>query len=686
MSILSLLKGREQMRTRKVDVVDDYHGTLVADPYRWLEDADDPEVVEWVQAQGNLTEKFLNEVQTRPAIQQRLTELWDYPRRSLPVKVGDWYYFQKNSGLQNQPVLFRQHGLEGQPVEIIDPNTWSEDGTVALSVFSPEETGKLMAYTVSAHGSDRQEIRILNLETGEHLPERIKYCKFTNMAWRGTKGFFYSRYPQPGTVAPEDENNFNQVYWHELGTDQAQDVLIYERPEAKELGFYPSITADQEYLVLHISHGTDSRNGFYYRPLESQEPFKELLQHGEASYGFLGNEGTKFYFFTDLAAPKGRLICIDITRPARENWVEILPEQADVISGVRLINGHFIIAFMHNAHSKVKLYDLSGRPVKELPLPTLGSVAGISGRQTHSEFFLDFTSFLYPTVSLHYDFATGELEFFTEQKYNFDPEKFQASQVFYPSKDGTSVSMYLVHKKGLELNGDNPVLLYGYGGFNIAITPSFSPSRVWWLEQGGVYAVANLRGGSEYGEDWHQAGMLENKQNVFDDFIAAAEWLIANRYTRSKKLAIEGRSNGGLLVSACMVQRPELFGAVICGVPVTDMLRYHKWTVGRYWVPEYGNAEENAEHFAFLYRYSPVHNVKQASYPPTLVVTAEGDDRVVPGHAFKFTAAVQEAQEGDAPILLRVDTKSGHGHGKPTAKVIEEHADVYSFLLRTFKM
>ncbi len=674
------------MQTRKVDVTENYHGTLVADPYRWLENAEDPEVQEWVRGQGSLTEEFLSEVSTRSAIKGRLQELWDYPRCSLPLKVGDWYYFQENSGLQNQPVLMRRRGLDGKSTVILDPNDWSQDGTVAVSGFSPEKTGEFLAYTVSAHGSDGQEIRILNLKTGEHLPEVLKYCRFTNMAWRKTDGFYYGRYPKPGTVAPEDENNFNQIYWHQLGTEQAQDVLIYERPDQKELSFHPAITADEKYLTLHVFHGTDRRSGFYYRPLDASGPFTQLLQHGEADYSFLGNEGSSFYFFTDLHAPKGRLICIDLEHPERENWREVLGEQEDVILSARLINGQFVIVFMHNAHSLVKLYNLQGQMVQELALPTLGSVQGISGRQNQTEFFMDFTSFLYPTVNLHYHFNTGKLEFFTRPKQNFKAEQFEVQQVFYPSKDGTQVSMYLVHKKGLKLNGENPALLYGYGGFNIPITPSFAPSRLWWLEQGGVYAVANLRGGSEYGEEWHRAGMLENKQNVFDDFIAAAEWLIGNGYTKPSRLAIEGRSNGGLLVAACMVQRPELFGAVICGVPVTDMLRYHKWTVGRYWVPEYGNAETNADHFAFLYRYSPLHNAREAEYPPTLVVTAEGDDRVVPGHAYKFTAAIQAAQRGTAPILLRVDTKSGHGHGKPTSKVIDEHGDVYSFLQRIFNI
>lgn len=671
------------MKTRKEDVVHNYHGTLVADPYRWLENDSDEEVAAWVKAQHEITEEYLENV-PRASLKKRLAELWNYPRYSLPTQVGSYYFFQKNDGLQNQPVLYRQKGLKGKPEMILDPNEWSSEGTVALSSFSVDDAGKYMSYTVSAKGSDRQKIHILNLDTKQHLDEVLEWCRFTNMAWVGQKGFYYNRYPKPGTVAKEDENNFNEVYWHTLDTPQAEDTLIYSRPDAKELSFSPSVTVDEKYLILHVFHGTDSRNRFYYGEIDGGKDFVRLLDEGEARYLFLGNEEKKFFFLTNYKAPKGRVIGVDLNKPQKENWEEIIPEQVDVISLACFINGHFIISYMHKAHSLLRKFNREGKFLKDISLPALGSVEEMSGRQNQTEIFIGFTSFLHPSVGLRYDLKEDKLEPFKETTANFKADDFQTTQVFYPSQDGTKISMYLVHKKGLKLNGKNPVLLYGYGGFNIPITPSFAPSRLLWLEKGGVYAVANLRGGSEYGEEWHQAGMLENKQNVFDDFIAAAEWLIEKKYTNPKRLAIEGRSNGGLLVSASMVQRPQLFGAVICGVPVTDMLRYHKFTVGRFWIPEYGNAEENPKHFEFLYKYSPLHNVKEENYPATLVVTADGDDRVVPGHAYKFLATLQEAQKGREPILLRVDLDAGHGHGKPVSKIIDEHADVYGFLFKIF--
>lgn len=668
------------MQTRKGNTVDNFHGTLVEDPYRWLENRQDPEVDRWIEKQNQLTEGFLGHMDFRGTLKNRLTELWDYPRVSVPTKAGSWYFYQKNSGLQNQPVLYRQEGISGSAEVVLDPNLWSTDGTVALNNFTLDESGRYLAYTVSAQGSDRQTIHIRDLETKQNLPEVIKWCRFTNMAWIKDRGFYYSRYPEPGTVSEEDESNYSQVYWHKLGTPQSEDRLVFQQPESKELSFSPSVTADENYLMIYTFHGTDSRNGFYYQKSGQDNEFIPLFEHGEAKYTFLGNEGAVFYFFTDLYAPRGRIISINVEQPQRENWVEVLPEQKDVISQVRYIHGQFVIALMHNAHSILKIFGKNGNLVQELSLPAMGFIEGLSGRQKQTEVFIGFTSFLYPSVNLHYDLQTKTLNAFGKQELKFDPAAFETSQVFYSSKDGTEVSMYLVHRKGLLLDGNNPTLLYGYGGFNIAVTPSFSASRILWLEQGGVYAVANLRGGNEYGEEWHRDGMLAKKQNVFDDFIAAAEWLIANGYTNPKKLAIEGRSNGGLLVSACLVQRPELFGAVVCVVPVTDMLRFHKFTVGRYWVPEYGNAETNPEHFEFMYRYSPLHNVLPANYPATLVVTADGDDRVVPSHAYKFTATLQAAQTGQAPILIRVDTKSGHGHGKPIAKIIAEHTDIYSFL------
>ncbi|NMB19995.1 MAG: S9 family peptidase [Firmicutes bacterium] len=672
------------MEIRKDNIVDNFHGTLVADPYRWLEGTD-PEVERWVDRQHERLEQFFVESDHRSELKERLTELWDYPRMYTPRKIGPWYFYKKNSGLQNQPVLYRQRGLEGAPEEVLDPNLWSSDGTIALSNYSVADGARYLAYTVSESGSDRQEIRIYDLEKKEDLNEVIKWCRFTNMAWLNDEGFYYRRYPEPGTVAPEDEVNYSQVYWHKLGTSQEADRLVFDLPEEKELGFYPFLTSDQSYLLIHVTCGTEPRNGLYYKKIGAGEPVVRLLEPGEASYEFLGSEGSIFYFFTDFAAPRGRIIAIDVDNPGRENWKEIIAEQDEVISRGRYVDGQFVLSLMHNAHSVLRIYGQDGKLQTEVPLPTMGFIEDMSGRQEQTEFFISFASFLYPAVIFRYDMETGSLTTFGEQELKFDPSKYETSQVFYPSKDGTQVSMYLVHRKGLILDGNNPCLLYGYGGFNIAVTPSFSASRILWLELGGVYAVANLRGGSEYGDTWHRDGMLEKKQNVFDDFIAAAEWLIANNYTRREKLAIEGRSNGGLLVSACMTQRPDLYGAVLCIVPVTDMLRYHKFTVGRYWIPEYGDPED-PDHFEFMYRYSPLHNVKPADYPATLVVTAYGDDRVVPGHAFKFTATLQEAQQGSAPVLLRVDSKSGHGHGKPIAKIIAEHADIYGFLRKVFNI
>lgn len=674
------------MITHREQIVDDYHGFKVVDPYRWLEQYQDSEVQQWVEQQNALTQAFLGQVtkKTIREVQDRLAELWDYPRFYLPAKVGQWYFFRKNDGLQNQPVLYRQHGLSGQPCVVLDPNTWSTDGTVALERYVPNEDGSLVAYTVSESGSDRQVIRIRDLNANQDLPELIKWCRFTSIAWVENRGFFYSRFPEPGTVPPEDENNYNQVYWHQLGTDQADDQLIYEQPEDKELGFSPYVTEDKAYLVLTVYRGTDSRNGTYYRELNSTGDFIHLFDEGEAMYTFLGNNGPTFYFLTDLDAPRRRIIAVNLNQPDRSHWQELIPQQSDVIADACLAGGHFVVSLMHHACSKILLYTKAGEHVKEIALPGLGSVSGISGRASHQEFFFGFTSFTYPSQPFRYDFTNHELTPFGEFKWQFNPNDFVVKQVFYSSKDGTKVPMFVMHKQGLALDGSNPTLLYGYGGFNISVTPSFSPYRILWMELGGVFAVANIRGGSEYGEEWHQAGMLGNKQNVFDDFIAAGEWLIEHKYTSNQRLAIFGGSNGGLLVSACMVQRPDLYGAVVCAVPVTDMLRYHKWTVGRYWVPEYGNAEKNPEDFQYLYQYSPIHNAKPADYPATLITTAESDDRVVPAHAYKLTATLQYAQTGTAPILLRAETKAGHGHGKPTTKIIAEQTDIIVFLLKVF--
>ncbi len=669
-------------------VIDTYHGTKVADPYRWLEDPDSPETQIWVEAENRLTRSYIDAIPAREKIEARLTKIWNYPKFTLPVKEGGRYFFSKNDGLQNQSVLYWQENLISEPKVLIDPNKLSEDGTVSLSSQVFRKDGKLLAYGLSKSGSDQQEIKIRNIDTGLDFDETLKWCKFADIAWTPNgQGFYYNRYPEAGTVPKEDENNFNRVYWHAVGAPQSRDPLIYERPDNKELGFSPIITEDGKYLLLSVWHGTEPKNRIYYRELASNGEFVKLLDEADALYSPIDNDGQIFYFHTDLNAPRGRIIAIDSRHPGRENWKEILPQQEDVISSVSMINNQFVVIFRHDAHNKLKIFKTDGTFLKEIELPTIGSVSSISGKRNDTEMFYSFTSFLYPTTIFRYDFKTGKSEIFRKPDIDFDPSGYETKQVFYPSKDGTRIPMFITHKKGLKLDGSNPVWLYGYGGFNISETPFFSTSKLIWLEAGGVFAVANLRGGDEYGEDWHQAGMLEKKQNVFDDFIAAGEWLIASKYTNPSKLAINGGSNGGLLVAACMLQRPELFGAVICQVPVADMLRYHKFTVGRYWVGEYGNAESSPEQFKFLYAYSPLHNVKKGTaYPPALITSADTDDRVVPAHSKKFAATLQAADAGKNPILIRIETKAGHGGGKPTSKIIEEQSDIYAFLFKTFGM
>lgn len=668
--------------------VDVYHGTQIPDPYRWLEDADSKETQAWVAKQNKLTSDFLAAVPVREKIKTRLRNLLNYPRYSVPYKQGERYFFWKNDGLQNQSVFYIQQTLESKPSVVINPNLLSKDGTIAVSTTAVSEDGTLLAYAISRSGSDRQEVKIRTIDSREDYEETLQWCRFTSIAWKhDNTGFFYNRFPDPNTVSAEDQTNYNRVYWHKLGTPQSQDKLIYERPDNKELGFAPLVTEDGKFLILNVYYGTDPKNRIYYRTIQSPGPFIRLLDDADARYDFVGNVDSVFYFNTDLDAPRGCIIAIDINNSSHSNWRTILSQTDDVIDYVALINNHFVVTYMHDVHHKFKIYDLDGAFVREIPLPALGTVGSLSGRQDGTEMFFSFTSFLFPNTSYRYDFRTERLTVFKKPKIDFDSSGYQTTQVFYRSKDSTRVPMFITHKKGLKLDGNNPTLLYGYGGFNINIRPSFSTSVINWLEMGGVYAVANLRGGSEYGEAWHLAGMLDKKQNVFDDFIAAAEWLIENKYTNSKRIAIRGGSNGGLLVAACMLQRPDLFGAVICQVPVADMLRYHKFTVGRYWIPEYGNAEASGEHFKFLYAYSPLHNVKAGlSYPPIFVTSADTDDRVVPSHAKKFVATLQAKAASENPILLRVETKAGHGGGKPVSKVIDEQADIYAFLFKVLDM
>jgi prolyl oligopeptidase len=672
---------------KKVEVVENYHGTTVADPYRWMEEENTADLNDWIERENDITQEYLT-IPEREKIKSRLTALWNFPKYSVPSKRGERYFFSKNDGLQNQSVIYVQKQLHGDAKIVIDPNTLSSDGTVALSNTSFSEDGSFFAYGISKSGSDWQEIKIKNLETEKEYSEILQWCKFASIAWKhDNSGFYYNRFPDPSTVGKGQESFNNKVYWHKIGTPQSSDALVYERTDAKELSFSPSVTEDGKYVILHVWKGTDNENRIYYRDVESNGAFIRLLDNGDASYNFITNDGTTFYFQTNLNAPKEKILAIDITKPERKHWKEIIPEQKEPIAFTAIVNNNFVVAYLKDAHHLLKVFEMNGTYVEEIPLPVLGSIAGLSGKKEDKEMFFGYTSFLFPTTIYRYDFVKHSLAVFREPQLSFDASQYDTRQIFYYSKDGAKIPMFITHKKEITLDGSNPALLYGYGGFNVNITPSFSVSRFVWLEMGGVYAVANLRGGSEYGEDWHKAGMLHNKQNVFDDFIYAAKWLIENKYTSRHRLAIIGGSNGGLLTAACMTQQPQLFGAVICQVPVIDMLRYHKFTVGRYWIGEYGNAEENSEHFKFMFAYSPLHNIKSnVEYPPTLITTADHDDRVVPAHAMKFAATLQEHYLGNNPILVRIETKAGHGGGKPTSKQIEEQSDIYAFLLKIFQL
>ena len=678
---------------RKSDVVDDYHGTRVPDPYRWLEDPDSPESRAWIEAQNRLTAAYLAEIPARATIRQRLTKLWNYPKYGAPFRKAGRYFFLKNDGLQNQSVLYKQASLEATPETLLDPNILSEDGTVALSTLAVADNGRLLAYGTAASGSDWEEFRVRDVVTARDLPDHLKWIKFSGASWtKDGAGFFYSRYPEPTDKALTDVNRFQRLYYHRLGTDQAQDVLVYERPDQPDWGMNAEVTDDGRYAVLTVWLGTDRRNRVYYRDLKDPRHPRitgevvRLLDDFDASYAFVGNDGPVFYFLTDLDAPRKRVIAIDTRHPERGRWRELIPQGQDVLEGVQIIHDTFVANYMHDASSRLRLFALDGRMLKDLELPTLGSIGSISGERKDDEMFYAFTSFLYPTTIFRYDFKSGATSVFKAPTIDFDPSRYETKQVFYTSKDGTRVPMFITYKKGLTLDGSNPTYLYGYGGFNISLTPSFSVAMLVWLEMGGVYAVPNLRGGGEYGEEWHQGGMHEKKQNVFDDFIAAAEYLIAQGYTSPAKLAIAGGSNGGLLVGAAMTQRPELFGAALPAVGVMDMLRFHKFTIGWAWVTDYGSADSAAQ-FPYLYKYSPLHNIRAGTrYPATLVTTADHDDRVVPGHSFKFTATLQAAQAGPQPVLIEIETKAGHGAGKPTSKVIEEQADRIAFLVRNLGM
>ncbi len=677
--------------TRQVDQVDTLHGVKVADPYRWLEDdvRKSEEVASWVAAQNQVTFGFLKAIPERDAIQKRLTELWNYERYSAPSKVAGKYYFSKNDGLQNQSVLYVADKPDGEPRVVLDPNTWSKDGTIALAGLALSDDGRYLAYGVAEAGSDWRTWRVLNLTTGKVLDDEVKWVKYSGASWtKDGRGFFYSRFDEPKQGAEFQGLTFNQkVYYHRVGTPQADDVLVYARPDQPKWGLLAQVTEDGKYLVISSRQGTAQKQRVFIKDLT--EPYGmpvELIDNFDNEYSYVGNDGPVFLFKTDLDAPRGRVIAIDLRKPAKAEWKEILPQTAEALESVSWVGNLLVADYLRDAKSLVKMFTPDGRFVREVELPGIGSAGGFGGKRTDTETFYTFSSFATPPTIYRYDLLTGKSELFRQAAVKFQPSYYEVKQVFYQSKDGTRVPMFIAHKKGIKLDGSNPTLLYGYGGFSAALTPGFSVSRVAWMEMGGVFAQANLRGGSEYGEEWHQAGTKLKKQNVFDDFIAAAEWLVANKYTNPAKLAIQGGSNGGLLVGACMNQRPDLFGACLPAVGVMDMLRFHKFTAGRYWVDDYGSPD-NPEEFKALLAYSPYHNLKKGvKYPPTLVTTADTDDRVVPGHSFKYAAMLQACQAGPAPVLIRIETRAGHGAGKPTAKQIEEVADMWAFLVKTLKM
>ena len=665
--------------TKKESISDSYFGTIVADPYRWLEDDSSEATQEWVKAQNCVTEGYLAQIPFRSAIKERLTQIWDYPKYGTPFKEGDYYFFFKNSGLQNQSVLYRQRGLDDEPEVFLDPNTFSEDGTVALSGISFSNDGRYLAYSISVSGSDWVEIRVLEVATKQHLPDVISWVKFSNAQWKGD-GFYYSRYdaPKEGTEY-SGSNEFQKVYYHKLGDEQSSDTLIYEDRDHPLRYFNARVTEDERYLFIYVSEGTHGTE-LYWKDLSADDDLKLLFPGFQFDYTIIDNDGERLIVYTNHGASRYRVVLVDPNNPHEQHWQMLIPEADDLLEGVTTGGGKLFAFYLKDAATRIFEYDRCGERIKEIPLPGIGAAAGLSGKKADALLFYSVTSFTNPAAIYKYDVELGESSAYRSTEVVFDPECFETSQVFYASKDGTKVPMFIIHKKGIDLDGANPALLYGYGGFNISLTPAFSPSRIAFLENGGVYAVANLRGGGEYGEEWHRAGMLEKKQNVFDDFIAAAEFLIAQKYTSPHRLAIAGGSNGGLLVGAAMTQRPDLFRVAIPQVGVLDMLRYHRFTIGWGWVVEYGSSDSQ-EQFEYLYSYSPLHNIRDGvAYPATLIMTADHDDRVVPAHSFKFAATLQEMAAGVNPALIRIETKAGHGAGKPTSKVIDEAADMWAFL------
>jgi len=685
MILFSIIACKQQINvtypeTTKVDTVTDYFGTLVADPYRWLENDTSTETEAWVIAENAVTDAYLARIPYREQVRLRLEKIWDYPKYGVPFREGNYFFFYKNDGLQNQSVLYIKNGIDGSPEVLLDPNTFSEDGTVALAGISVSRDAQYIAYSLATSGSDWNEIHVMEIEGRKKLPDVLNWVKFSGMSWE-KDGFYYSRYDEPVKgLEYSNKNEYHKVFYHKIGTPQTEDFLIFQDPDYPQRNYGTSVTEDEHFLILYQSEST-SGNALYCKDLtKDNSKFLPLVTDFENDYSVIDNHGDKLLVVTNYEAPKKMLVLMDPNAPEPANWKVVIPEQEDVLGSVELSGDKIVAEYMHKAASKAILFDYEGTQTGEIDLPAVGTLAGFSGKKGENLAFYGFTSFTFPTTIYRYDVPTNQSEVYIKPDLDFNPDDYEVRQVEYPSKDGTIITMFIVHQKDLKMDGNNPTLLYGYGGFNISLTPGFSITRLAFLEQGGVYAVPNLRGGGEYGEEWHKSGTLERKQNVFDDFISAAQYLIDTKYTSSEKLAIMGGSNGGLLVGACMTQRPDLFKVAIPEVGVMDMLRYHKFTIGWAWATDYGTSETE-EGFNYLIKYSPLHNIKNGiSYPATLVTTADHDDRVVPAHSFKFIARLQAADAGPNPVLVRIETKAGHGGGKPTSKIIDEYGDIWSFM------
>ncbi len=676
------IEAPEYPETKNVDTVHTYFGHDVADPYNWLENDTSAETEAWVKAQNEVTRGYLDQIPYRDSLVNRMTELINYPRVGAPRRVGEYVFLTKNDGLQDQSVIYYKKGEEGEEMVFLDPNAMSENGTVSVNLVGSSDDHKYMAYTVSEAGSDWSSIHVREIETNTELDDVLEWCKFSGASWYGNS-FFYSCYPAPaeGTELSAS-SDFHMIYYHELGTSQDEDKLIYKNEDNPRLYHYGGMTEDNEYFIMYEAQGTEGVNVYFQDPEKLDQEFIPFTNDFGSKSNVVDFKNGKFIIATDLDAPMRRVVAVDPAKPGPENWETIVPERDVYLSSVTTGGGVMFAEYLENAMSHIYRMNYDGSDIQEIELPGAGSAGGFSGEKDWETLYYSYTNFTDPGTIYAYNVATGESEAYYQADLKFDPDMFESKQVFYKSKDGTEVSMFIVHKKGLELDGTNPTLLYGYGGFNISLTPSFSTTRLLLLENGGVFAMANLRGGGEYGEDWHKAGMLLKKQNVFDDFIYAGEYLIAEGYTSKDHLAIMGGSNGGLLVGACMTQRPDLFAAALPAVGVLDMLLYHKFTVGWGWVPEYGSSEESEEMFNYLLNYSPLHNLEEGTeYPATLVTTGDHDDRVVPAHSFKFAATLQEKHAGENPVLIRIETDAGHGAGKPISKIIEEYADVYSFMM-----